>query len=639
MRNKLLIGAIIATSLFANAEKNPVLMTINGKDVKLSEFEYLYNKNNKQQLEKETLDEYVERFVVYKLKVADAEAAGIDTTATFKREFEGYKDELTRPYLEDNKYAKPFAREAYERMKKNVRVSHIMLPLNYGDESNDPNKAKIDSIRTCIENGEDFGKLAEKFSSDRYSAKNGGDLGFVWVGRYPYPFELAAYTTPVGKISPVVKTQFGYHILKVTDEHESNGKYQVAHILKLYPRDANDSVKAAINAKMDSIYNVLKAGADFAEVAKAESEDGRTSKRGGELGMLGRDQLLPDLEKAMLSVPVGEAAMPYRTSYGVHIMKAVSHKPMETYEELEKNLLSAVGSDERAEIVKEQKLKDLKSDYKYKVNSKFESSLKAILSNAGGYDSTVYDGLNDSKLVVFTYSGGNVYGNELTAKLNKKIKKTSVADAEKYVNDKLNQLANAKMLAYEKENLAEKYPEYANLLNEYREGMLLFEISNRNVWDKAGKDKEGLEAYFNKNKSKYTTWTAPKFKGLLLYALNDSVENEVKKALPKLGGDTIATSLLKTFKKNIKIERHLTAKGENAVIDELVFGGSKADADNKYEKYFILEGGVINQPEEAADVKGLVTTDYQNELEKEWVDKLKANSKVSINKKLLKKIK
>ncbi len=638
MRNKFLLGAIITTSLFANAEKDPVLMTINGKDVKLSEFEYLYNKNNKQQIEKETLDEYVDRFVVYKLKVADAEAAGIDTTASFKKEYEGYKNDLAKPYLNNNKYAIPFAKEAYERLKKNVHVSHIMLPLMHDDENQDPNKIKMDSIRNRILNGEDFGELAEKFSSDGYSARKKGDLGFAWAGRYPYPFEFATYNTPVGEISPVVRTQYGYHIIKVTDEHPTYGKYQVAHLLKFYPRNASDSAKAVVDAKMDSIYRVLKSGADFTEVVKVESEDGRTSKRGGELGWLGRDQLLPELEKIMLNTPVGDVSTPYKADYGVHIIKTVAHKPMESYEELEKDLLEQVNRDERAEVIRNAKLNDLKAEYKYAVDKNFEKVVSDLLTTAGGYDSTVYDKLNNDKLVAFSFAGGKVYASEIVSKMNRKMKLKDAA-GKKYVDDRLNQVANAKIFDYEKESLSEKYPEYANLLNEYREGMLLFEISNRNVWDKAGKDKEGLEKYFEKNKSKYTTWKEPRFKGLVVFSMNDSIENEVKKELQNLGGDTIATALHKKFKRDIKIERHLTAKGENAKIDELAFGGAKADTGNKYTTCFILDGKVINQPEEASDVRGQVTTDYQNVLEKAWVDKLKSGMSLKINKKVMKKVK
>lgn len=631
MKNKFFIGALIATSLCAGAKEDPVLMTINGKNVKLSEFEYMYHKNNKQQIEKESLEDYVDRFVVYKLKVADAEATGIDTTKSFVQELDGHKRELMRPYLENNKYTEPYAKEAYERMKKNLHVSHIMLPL--GDE----NKAKIDSIYACLLAGEDFGKLAEKYSTDRYSSVKQGDLGGLWVGRYPYAFENAAYNTPVGYFSPVVETAFGYHIIKVHDEHATSGKYQVAHILKMYKHNSTDSAKNAVNEKMDSIYKVLCAGADFAEVAKKESGDSRTANNGGEIGWYGVDQLVKPLEDLMLSTPVGGISKPLSTNYGVHILKVMAHKPLESYEEMKEELNALVNKDERGEIITASRINDLKAEYNCVMNKDFENTVKSMLGE-NGYDSVFVEKFKKSNVNVFTYKGGSVNAGELAQKWSNKRKMDTVA-ALKYINSQVEKSVKETILEYEKEDLVNKYPDYANLLNEYKEGILLFEISNQKVWDKASKDKEGLDNYFQKNKSKYTTWEAPKFKGLILYSKNDSIENAVKDYMKTIGGDTIATALHKKFRRDIRIERHLSAKGDNQFVDELVFNGAKAKKDEKYSKYFVLEGKVIAQPEEAADARGQVTTDYQNELEKQWISELKSKYKVKVNKKVLKLVK
>ena len=631
MKNKFLLSALIATSLCGNAANDPVLMTVNGKDVKLSEFEYMYQKNNKQQIEKESLNDYVDRFVVYKLKVAAAEDAGLDTTKTFINELNGHKNELMRPYLDNNKYAIPYAKEAYERMKKNLTVSHIMLQLI------PENKQRLDSIRGCILKGEDFAELAKKYSTDVYSAEKGGDLGGLWVGRYPYSFEDAAYKTPVGKVSEVVETAFGYHIIKVTDEYPTIGKYRVAHILKLYPQGANDSVKNVVNAKAESIYKLLKNGADFASVAKKESEDGRSANNGGDLGWFGKDQLVKHIEEVVLKTPVGDISEPIFSEYGVHILKVVEHKPMESYDEMEAELLKMVNRDDRGTTISNKKINDLKAEYNFKLNPEFEKTVKSMLE-PNGYDSTFVANFKNANLLAFTYKGGNVYSDKFSKNWSYTLKMPKDR-AWKYINDHLERIIKDVMTAYEKDDLVNKYPEYANLLNEYREGLLLFEISNRNVWDKASTDKEGLEKYFTANKKKYTTWKEPKFKGLIIYMVNDSVENAVKDYMKSIGGDTIVNALHKKFRRDIRIERHLTAKGENQYVDELIFDGAKASADKKYAKYFVLEGKVINQPEEVADVRGLVTTDYQNKLEKDWIKELKSKYKVKINKKVLKLVK
>lgn len=638
MRNKFFLGALIATALCANAAKDPVLMTVNGKDVKLSEFEYLYQKNNKQQLEMESLEDYVDRFVVYKLKVADAEAAGLDTLESFKKEYEGYKKELMRPYLENNEHSKPYARETYERMKKNLEVSHIMLPLGFDENEKKANKAKIDSLRACLDKGEDFGSLAERFSSDAYSARDKGNLGNMWVERFPYAFEDAAYKTPVGGISPVVETSFGFHIIKVNGEHPTNGKYHVAHILKFYNRNDNDSAKSVLNAKMDSLYSLLKNGVDFAAMAKKESDDSRTSRNNGEIGWVGIDQLVKHLETEMLKLKVGEVSKPIVADYGVHIIKLLAHKPLGSYEEMEPELIALVNKDERAIAINEKKLNDLKKEYKFKSNSKASETISLMLDKNNGYDSAFVEAFQNSNITIFSYKGAEVKASQVADKLNQK-RKMPKEQAVIYINETIEKLVKESLTECEKEDLVNKYPEYANLLNEYKEGMLLFEISNKKVWDKAGQDKAGLEKYFEDNKSKYTTWTAPRFKGVLIYSVNDSIENAVKDYAKTLGQDTLLTALHKKFRRDIRIEKHLSAKGDNAFVDELVFKSGKAEKDKKYVTCFVFEGKLIDQPEEAADVKGLVTTDYQNLLEKEWVEELKSKSKVSINKKVLKKVK
>lgn len=234
---KILIpAALIAAAILSGAAKknDPTLMTVNGKPVKVSEFTYLYNKNNQQQAEPQTLDEYVDMFVNYRLKVADAEAAGLDTTAAFKKEYDGYCDDLAKPFLTDSTVVEKLSREAYERMKKNVKVSHIMLPIGRTPDERMANRARLDSIRTAILNGADFGDMAVKYSSDRSAQRNRGSMGYVKSGSFPYPFEYAAYNTPVGQISEVIDdAPYGWHIIRVDDVRPDAGEWHARHILKL----------------------------------------------------------------------------------------------------------------------------------------------------------------------------------------------------------------------------------------------------------------------------------------------------------------------------------------------------------------------------------------------------------------------
>ena len=293
MKAKLLISSLllgVAILTFAKNE-DPVLMTINGKQIKLSEFEYLYHKNNQQQVEKESLEQYVDRFVLYKQKVADAEAAGIDTTMAFVKEFEGYKRDLAAPYLsEDTTYLWNLINESYDRYKKEIDIDHFMLPPGSTPDETSKNIALMDSLRNCVLNGEQWQDLVERFSSDPSKARNHGHYGYVSSGMFPYDFENVLYSTAVGEVSKPFATQYGVHMIRVNNMRDRNDAH-AKHILKLFPQNATEEQKAVCKAQIDSIYALLKAGADFEEMAKAESQDG-SAKRGGDLGWFGRGRMV-----------------------------------------------------------------------------------------------------------------------------------------------------------------------------------------------------------------------------------------------------------------------------------------------------------------------------------------------------------
>jgi peptidyl-prolyl cis-trans isomerase SurA len=271
MKHKVLIASLLlGSALLATAAKDPVLMKINGKDIKLSEFEYLYHKNSQQQIEKETLEQYVDRFVTYKLKVADAEAAGIDTLRTFKREFSGYKKDIIKPFLEDSTVRERLVEEAYSHKLKNVNIDHFMYALGNDYGENLKNTAFVDSIRQCVLNGEKWEDLALKYSIDGSVKNNKGHYGFITAGTFPYEFEKVVYETPVGQISKPFRTDFGIHMIRVNEIRDDEGEVRCQHILKMFPRVrvVTDSMKIATKNKIDSIYAALKAGADFNELAK-----------------------------------------------------------------------------------------------------------------------------------------------------------------------------------------------------------------------------------------------------------------------------------------------------------------------------------------------------------------------------------
>ena len=639
MKAKLLISSLLlGTVILALAKEDPVLMTINGKDIKLSEFEYLYHKNNQQQVEKETLDQYLYRFVLYKQKVADAEAAGLDTTRAFLSEFEGYQKDLAAPYMmKDSTYEKEMLNEAYDRMKKEISIDHFMLPPGNNPEETATYMARMDSLRSCILNGEKWETLVDQYSSDPSKPRNHGHYGYVSSGMFPYDFENVLYNTPVGEISKPFKTQFGVHMLRVNETRERNDVH-AKHILKLFPKDATEEQKAACKQKMDSIYALLLAGANFEELAKAESQDG-TARRGGDLGWFGRGRMVQPFEDIAFSLADGAISEPFATQYGYHVIKKVAHG-MPALEEVRPALENAINRDERAGMIHERRLNDLKAKCNYRFNPEVEKYLTNALRDNKGLDSALVATAIKGATIPLFYYGDNQSTplSELTSALNLKTRIPDAADALNYIKSKVDPLAETVLTDYHAHELVKSNPEYRNLLNEYRDGMLLFEVSNNRVWKAANKDTVGLERYFADHRANYV-WTEPHFKGIILSATTDSVMQLVKADIRKLGTDSLPEKLHMKYGSDIRMERMVVKQGENQLADYLAFHmGSKPERKG-FAEYIILEGGVINQPEEMADVRGAVTSDYQDELERIWKEELARKYPAKINKKVLKKVK
>lgn len=638
MKIKLMIGAVIGGACLAFAAKDPVLMTINGKDIHLSEFEYLYKKNNQQQVEKETLDQYVNRFVIYKQKVADAEAEGIDTLKSFVAEFNGYKEGMVKDFLEDTTVNVRLEKEAYERMKTDVDLDHIMLPLGKDAKENKTILARLDSIRTCVLKGEDWGELAKKFSIDPSVSRNSGHYGYTASGVYPYTWEMVAYTTPVGQICKPFRTDFGNHLIRVNGKRPDPGQVEVEHIM-LMTRNLNDSAKAVAKAKIEQIYDSLKNGANFELMARKYSQDKGSAARGGKLPLFGINRMVPEFEKVSFELQDGEMSAPIETQYGFHIIKKLGHKGIPSFEEALPSIKRAISFDERSQMARDAKLQEVKKLYNYKNNDeKFRAYLVKELKKHGGFDSTfVSNVLAKSNFTIYTYAKNKVPASVLTKRVNSKAK-YDIESAAANIAAQIEPYANNDIMQYYINNLINDNAEYRNLINEYRDGMLLFEISNRKVWEGASKDTTGLKNYFEANRAKYN-WTKPHFKGIILSAKNDSVAQAVKAMIPTLGKDTLTTTLHKKFASNIKMERMLFAQGENDVVDAVVFGGKEQTGNEKYPIAFVLEGGVIAQPESVADVKGLVTSDYQDALEKAWLKYLNTKYPAKIDKNVLKLVK
>ncbi|WP_303023584.1 peptidylprolyl isomerase [Duncaniella muris] len=626
-------AAILSASASKNAD--PVLMTINGKDVRQSEFEYLYHKNNLQQLAPQSIDEYIEMFIVYKLKVADAEAAGLHQTDAFTKEFNGYCAELSRPYLRDTIVEKRLIEEAYGRMATSRKVSHIMLPLGSTYDEKEANRMKLDSIRTAIVNGSaDFGEMAVRYSSDRSARVNNGSMGYINVNSYPYPFEKTAWETPVGEISPVIEdAPFGFHIIRVEDERPNPGKVEARHILKL-TNGLSEEEGAAKKAQIDSIYNLLVSGGDFDAIARAESEDPGSAANGGRLGWFGPGEMVKEFEDAAFGLKDGGISAPFKTAYGYHIVQTLAHRGIGTLAEESERIKAAISRDMRSVMPETERLTQLKAELGVKIDS--TGLMQARSRMTGDSPAEQLKSLQTDNTLIATVGNRTISIGDVINYIPSNVLE-GANDAFTVLNSGLENKINETVVEETRKNLAENNSEYRNLTNEYRDGILLFEISNRNVWERSASDTEGLQKFFSANRAKYT-WDKPHYKGYVIFATNDSIAGEAQKYLAanQVENDSLVSVMRANYGRNIKIEKVVTGKGENAIVDNVAFNGERPEAPGRWTAWFGYTGRVIDTPEEANDVRGAVASDYQQQLESEWIKDLRKKYKIKLNKKALK---
>ncbi len=541
----------------------PVVMTIAGKDITLGEFEYLYHKNADQQTEPISLDQYVDMFVNFKLKVADAEAAGLDTLTSFVNEFKGYRDEIAAPYLTDRAMLDSMRTAALSHYATNVDVSHIMLPLNTPQHL-------VDSVYRALLDGADFEAAAQTLSADRFTAERGGRLGFVSAGRYPYTFEDAAYTTPVGALSAPFATHAGIHIVRVNAVRNDLGQIKVRHILKL-TRGADPSAKAARRASIDSIATLLAAGADFMTLASAETDDPSGRSSGGDLPWFGAGMMVPEFEQAAFALAAGETSGVVETSFGYHIIYCEDRRD----------------SLPEAELLTQ-------------INTRMES-----------------DGRSDMARKHFLSSFRNSHA--------------ALADAD-----------DDAVAAAALEELPSLNTGFRYLINEYRDGMLLYEISNREVWGRPASDSEGLQAFFEANRAAYS-FDSPRFKGYIVQAVSDSIASAARSYLASLP-DTVpakgyAIALRNRFGADVRISRVLAARGDNPLTDHLVWNGAKPQPTDKFIAARTFGGRMIDAPEEPGDISAALSADWQKALEEAWINRLRSTYPVKINRKVLSRLK
>jgi len=642
---------LLSTSLFVlnnvNAQKDAVLMTIGDSKVTVAEFENVYHKNNTKDNvnDAKSLNDYVDLFVNFKLKVKEAEALGLDTAKQFKDELGGYRKQLSQPYLTDKDVNEKLLQETYNRLQEDVHAMHILVKVSENALPKDTLIAynKIMEYRKRILKGEDFAKVARESAAegDPSAKDNGGDLGYFTSLQMVYPFENAAYNTKVGDVSMPVRTRFGYHILKVVDRRKAQGEVLVAHIMvKTTPNMTNEDSLNAFT-KVTELYNKLKAGAKFEELAQQFSDDKSSAKKGGELPWFGTGKMPLEFEKASFALKnKSDFCEPMRTKYGWHIIKLIDKKGLAPFDEMKNDLKAKVTKDSRSQAGRASLIAKVKIENKFKENPKSLPEFYKVI------DTTIYEGKWDvakaAKLTKPMFNlGAQVYTQaDFTKYINSQQTKRAKTDIKMVVDQLYKQFVEESVIAFEENQLDRKYPEFKALMQEYRDGILLFELTDQKVWSKAVKDTAGAKAFYEKNKTNYM-WDE-RADATIYTCADEKVAKQVRALMKKKKTDKdILAEVNKNSQLNLQVETRLFTKGENDLVDKNWSPAVSADIKTEDKKVAIVAVSKLLKPEPKTyqEAKGMVTADYQSYLEKEWIAELKQKYSVKVDQAVLSTVK
>jgi peptidyl-prolyl cis-trans isomerase SurA len=628
------------------AQTDPVILEIDNHNVTKSEFLQIYLKNNNDpKYDKASLDEYMILFKKFKLKVAEAEALGYDTIPKLKRELDGYRKQLSTPYLTDSEMNVYLVKEAYERMENEIRASHILLRLAPDASPADTARvyARIMAIRKQIIGGDSFEMAAKgkNGSEDPSVDQNGGDLGFFTAFQMVSPFEDAAYTTPVGQISMPVRTKFGFHLIQVTDKRTARGTMSAAHIMIASPKDDSEENQLNAKKKIDELYAKLASGEDFEMLAKQFSDDPSTNSKGGILPLFGTGtttRMVPNFEDAAFSLIEDEGyTIPIQTDYGWHIIKRIKLTPLASFETLKKEIQTKVNRDDRAKKTQDSFVRKLKDEYDYKVKSK-----KRLSWFTNNLDSTYFIGAwNANNLksdkVLFKLDGQKFRQQDFAKYLTENHRGTTRESFENIVSSKYKAYEKDRILAYEETKLEVKYPAFKSLMQEYHDGILLYEVMTDMVWNKAMKDSVGLAQFFESHREDYK-W-GKRYDAMVYECLNQEVANKVYKMIlnDTINSKHVIEVINKDSELNLKVR---TNKFEVEGLDYLKSQKLSLGANTSYEyegKIYVVKVNEIIPADLKAlnECKGAVTSDYQNYLEKEWLTELEKKHPIIISKEVL----
>ncbi len=539
----ILISFFFLFNAEAQIQNKKILLKINGEKTTVDTFLKSYHKNYKQDSKTKatTISEYLDLYINYRLKVIEAKTLMLDTISRLKLELDGYVKALAEPYFIDKQKYDALIDEAFRRLLIDVRASHILIRCDENANPVDTLQAyqKIVELRKRAMAGEDFGLLASKLSDD-LSARdqinsvgriikkgNAGDLGFFSVFDMVYPFENATYETPIGEISEPIRTRFGYHIIKPIDHHQAMGKATVAHI---FLAESNPSMETQKN-KIFEVFNKLKEGVAFEKLVQEYSEDQLSKIKNGVLPTYVANEIVPEFYLAIFSLNTpGEYSKPFKTEKGWHIIKLLELNKPGNFNEEKASLINKIKKDKRDEISQVDRFEFIKQKIGFYSSNTANDELFTIIASEFSKGKRQADKTKKLNGKLFRIGKQGIKQYEFAQFIFDRQPNDSELNKESYqiFYDKF---VNETCEKYFYENIANIFPVLKNTLDEYWDGILLFEVSNIKVWKKSVKDEDGLNAFFKSNPTKYSNSNLNEIKGTVIADYQNQLEKNWVKNL------------------------------------------------------------------------------------------------------------
>jgi peptidyl-prolyl cis-trans isomerase SurA len=655
----LLVVVAVASAMGDNGS-DPILIRIGDRQITRSAFESAYLKNNveMQVADPKTVEEYLELYIDFNLKVVEAMALGLDTLESFREELQKYRSQLARPYFRDDNLTEQLVRQAYERLQYDIRASHILVTVEEHALPSDTLEAynRIMELRKRHLEGEDFGSLAAAYSDDS-SAKdtpasgnaparigNKGDLLYFTVFNMLYPFESAAYNTPVGEVSMPVRTRFGYHLIKVTDRLPAMGTARVAHIMFMTPPGSDEETLEGAREKVHQVHEKLLSGEDFESLAGQYSEDQSSASRGGEMAPFQSNRMVPEFIAAIARLEnPGDISPPVRSQYGWHIIKLLERTPPGPFEEVHADLAERVSRDARGQLSQDAVVRQLKENYGFGEDMEALHAFYEFVNDDFFLSDNPDAHVPELESPLFWFGSRTVYQKDFASYLRKNHSTRLRMNYRTVVNENYSRFVAESLIAYEDQFLESKYPEFEEVMNEYHDGILLFEITDQMVWSKAVKDTAGMNAFFEENRNRYV-WeerlhatvystadeeTAHKARELIMAQPDrEDLPGFVEAGLKEDGGERIGI-------REQKLER-----GDQPLTDQVdwspgVYGPLRL---NNQVVLVHVHGVLPSRQKEMNEVRGMLIADYQSYLEKKWVKELREKYEVFVDREVLRSI-